>query len=84
MRHIDHRGERPADTILIRLLRCETRGLFDQVGIPGSPLPQRDRVDRLIAVNHIARSHQRNTQTGLFHRHSLQAVDLFGANDIED
>ena len=84
MRHIDHGRECPADTILVRLFRSSLRGLFNQFGIECSALSQRNGIDGLEAVNDITRSHQRNAETCLLHRHPLQAVHFFRSDDIED
>ena len=58
--------------------------MLNESRVPSSCLPEGDREDGLIPVNHIASCNERNTQTGLFHRHALQAVDLFSTDAIED
>ena len=58
--------------------------LLDECGVPGSRLSERDRPDRAEAMNDIPCGDQGYAQTGLLHRHALQAVDLFGTDDIED
>jgi hypothetical protein len=51
---IDHRRERPPDAFGRRLARRLPRRLFHEFRIPGCRLRQRDREDRLVAVDYVA------------------------------
>ena len=84
VRHIHHRRESPADACPISLACRQPCSLLHQRGIPCSALRQRNRIDGIETMYHIARGNKRDTQSGLLDGHTLQPVDFFGSDDIED
>src|ERR1044071_2056720 len=81
---VKHRRERPADSIGIGFMSGNTRGLLDEYGVPRRRLPERDRENRAVSVDHVAAEEKRNTKTAFFRRNPLRFDAVLGAARIEE
>ena len=82
-RDVDHRGEYPVDPRLAGLLRCGRRGALHESRIERSALPQRNRKDGLVSVNHVAAENERDLQAALLDGDPLKLISLLDALGIQ-
>ena len=72
---VNHRSKGPTDTYGRGLDGRYPGSIFCHFRVKRRSLPQRNRKNRFKTVNDIACHQQRNAQTGLFYRHTLQRID---------
>src|SRR5262249_214402 len=66
--------EGPSQSDIVGFLCGNRSGAFRKCRIPTTRLPERNRKDRAIAVNHVEAEQHWNLQSRLVHRHALHLV----------
>jgi hypothetical protein len=82
-RHVDHRREGHRDPVSRRLLGGRARSLFPKARIKRAGFRERNRKDRMVAVNDVETQQQGNAKARFFHCEPLDRAHLFGAPEIQ-